>query len=134
MIQRKAGMVKVGVLAAPLATSRLLLPVLLVLVAAAVTPVFSVQVPPLEDYINHLARMYVLTNLDRDPLVTKFYGIDWEIIPNLVMDLLVPLFARWMNIYLAGQMFVILTLVLLVSGSFALHYAVHRRWSAWPLV
>jgi len=111
-----------------------LLPVLLVLVAAAVTPVFSVQVPPLEDYINHLARMYVLTNLDRDPLVTKFYGIDWEIIPNLVMDLLVPLFARWMNIYLAGQMFVILTLVLLVSGSFALHYAVHRRWSAWPLV
>ncbi len=134
MIQRKAGMVQAGVLETPLATSRLLLPVLLILLGAAAAPVFSVQVPPLEDYINHLARMYVLTNLDRDPLVAKFYGIDWAVIPNLVMDLVVPVFSRWMNIYLAGQVFVVLVLVLLVTGSFAVHYAIHRRWSAWPLV
>ncbi len=134
MIQRKAGMVQAGVLAAPLVTSRLLLPVLLVLLGAAAAPVFSVQVPPLEDYINHLARMYVLTNGDRDPLVAKFYGIEWAVIPNLVMDLVVPLFSKWMNIYLAGQIFVVLTLTLLVTGSFVVHYAIHRRWSAWPLV
>ena len=127
-------MVQAGVLAAPLATSRLLLPVLLVLIGAAVAPIFSVQVPPLEDYINHLARMYVLTNGDRDPLVTKFYGIEWAVIPNLVMDLVVPLFSQWVNIYTAGQLFIVLTLALLVTGSFAVHYAIHRRWSAWPLV
>ena len=128
------GLVRTETLAPPLSTSRLLVPVLLALMIAAVTPVFSVQVPPLADYINHLARMYVLSNLDNDPLLAKFYGVQWAVIPNLVMDLIVPVIGRHMNIYLAGQTFVVLVMALQVSGCFALHYAIYRRWSAWPLV
>ncbi len=130
----KPGLVRTETLAPPFSTSRLLVPVLLTLVVAAVTPVFSVQVPPLADYINHLARMYVLTNLDNDPLLSKFYGVQWAVIPNLVMDLIVPVIARHVNIYLAGQTFVVLVMAVQVSGCFALHYAIYRRWSAWPLV
>ena len=130
----KPSMVRSETLAAPISTSRLLVPVLATLMVAAMTPIFSVQVPPLEDYINHLARMYVLTNLDNDPLLAKFYGVQWAVIPNLVMDLIVPFFGRHMNIYLAGELFIGLTLAIQVTGCFALHYAIHRRWSAWPLV
>ena len=130
----KPGMVRTETLAAPVSTSRLLVPVLLTLMVAAVTPVFSVQVPPLADYINHLARMYILTNLDNDPLLAKFYGVQWAVIPNLVMDLIVPAIAKHVNIYLAGQSFVVLVMAVQVSGCFALHYAIYRRWSAWPLV
>ncbi len=134
MVQRHAGIAKAGVLATPISTSRLLAPVFLILFFAAVTPVFSVQVPPLADYINHLARMYVLTNFEHDHLLGKFYGVKWEVIPNLIMDLVVPVMTRYMNIYLAGQMFVVLVMALLITGGFAVHYAVHRRWSPWPLV
>ncbi|MEI6558477.1 MAG: hypothetical protein WCO00_08705 [Rhodospirillaceae bacterium] len=130
----KSVLVRTETLASPISTSRLLVPVLLTLMVAAVTPVFSVQVPPLADYINHLARMYVLTNLDNDPLLAKFYGIQWAVIPNLVMDLIVPVIGKYLNIYLAGQTFVVLVMAVQVSGCFALHYAIYRRWSAWPLV
>ncbi len=128
------GLVRTETLAPPISTSRLLMPVLLTLTLAAMVPVFSVQVPPLADYINHLARMYVLTNLDNDPLLAKFYGVQWAVIPNLVMDLIVPVIAKHLNIYLAGQTFVVLVMAVQVSGCFALHYAIYRRWSAWPLV
>jgi hypothetical protein len=134
MIERNRGTVQTGALAPPLSTSRLLVPVFLSLMVAAAAPILTVQVPPLADYINHLARMYVLTHAGNDPLLDKFYGIHWQVIPNLIMDLVVPIMSKFMNIYLAGQMFMILILVLLSTGCFAVHYAVHRRWSAWPLV
>ena len=130
----KPGMVRTETLAAPISTSRLLVPVLLTLAVAAVTPVFSVQVPPLADYINHLARMYILTNLDNDPLLAKYYGVQWAVVPNLIMDLIVPVIGKHMNIYLAGQTFLTLVMAVQISGCFALHYAIYRRWSAWPLV
>ncbi|MEI8393140.1 MAG: hypothetical protein WCF85_00290 [Rhodospirillaceae bacterium] len=134
MVEPKLHTVQAEVFVAPLSTSRLLLPIFIALLTGAAIPVFWVQVPPLADYINHLARMFVLSNLDHDPLLAKFYGVDWQVIPNLIMDLLVPVLSRYINIYLAGQTFVFLILALLVTGSFAVHYAVFRRWSAWPLV
>ena len=132
----KTGMFQTGVLAAPLSTSRLLVPVFLLLMACAVAPVFSVQVPPLADYINHLARMSVIATVDHDSLLARYYRIDWAVIPNLIMDLLVPVMVRHlhMTVYVAGQTFVALIIALQVTGCFAVHYALYRRWSAWPLV
>lgn len=115
-------------------TTRLFYPALAVLLLAAASPIFSVSIPPLADYLNHLARMYVIADIDHNPVLAGFYGIEWQIIPNLIMDLIVPVLARYMDIYLAGQIFIFATLVLMLTGVQAIHYAIHRHLSPWPLV
>jgi hypothetical protein len=60
--------------------------------------------------------------------------VDWQIIPNLMMDMIVPNLVRVMNVYAAGQTFLIASFVLIMSGAFALNRQLHGRWSVLPLV
>ena len=105
-----------------------------VLLAITSLPVLLHPWPPMSDYINHLARMQVIANVSADPDLARFYEIDWQIIPNLMMDLIVPPLLRLMNVYLAGQVYTISSFVLIVSGTVALHRALFRRWSVLPLI
>src|SRR6266576_2470577 len=50
-------------------------------------PVITHPVPPLTDYVNHLARMHVIATIGTDSDLSRFYEIDWQIIPNLMMGL-----------------------------------------------
>ncbi len=104
------------------------------LIGALSVPVLTHKLPPLSDYVNHLARMHVIDAIDSDPYLAKFYEIQWQIIPNLVMDLVVPVLARAISIYHAGQLFLISTFVLILSGTLALNRALSGRLSALPLV
>ena len=104
------------------------------LIGAVSIPVLTHRLPPLSDYVNHLARMHVIDAIDSDPYLSKFYEIQWQIIPNLVMDLIVPVLARVISIYQAGQFFLILTFVIILSGTLALNRGLSGRWSALPLV
>src|SRR5471032_303179 len=54
-------------------------------------PIWTHPLPPLSDYVNHLARMHVIATLSKNPQLARFYEIDWQVIPNLTMDLIVPL-------------------------------------------
>lgn len=105
----------------------------LVMLIAAI-PIITNSVPPLEDYINHLARMQVIAKAGQDPNLARFYELDWEIVPNVVMDLIVPIFARVMNIYAAGQAFMIFIFVQIMSGCLVVNRALFGRWSVLPLV
>src|ERR1039458_6937224 len=96
-------------------------------------PIWTHPLPPLSDYVNHLARMHVIATLSTNPLLSSFYEIDWQVIPNLTMDLIVPLLARVMNVYLAGQVFIVLMFALIISGTLALNRALIGRWSTLPL-
>ncbi len=96
-------------------------------------PVWTNPLPPMTDYVNHLARMQVIATIDKDPHFSRFYEIEWRIIPNLMMDLIVPLLARVVTIYHAGQIFLISTFALIVTGTLALNRALFRRWSIVPL-
>ena len=71
-------------------------------------PILLYPWPPLADYMNHLARMHVIATIDSDPDLSRYYEIEWQVIPNLMMDVVVPVFQRVMNIYLAGQLFTII--------------------------
>ncbi len=102
------------------------------LVVGSLIPVWMVVVPPLGDYPNHLARMHILLNASSSAVLSQFYEVHWSVIPNLAMDLIVPPIARLVPLEVAGKIFVTLTLALLSSGALALHYALHRRFSAWP--
>ena len=106
--------------------------VLLSVVAAL--PVLTNPLRPLSDYINHLARMHVITVLPTDPQLAKFYEVNWAVIPNLVMDLIVPVLHRWMDVYLAGEVFLISIFVITLSGTLALNRALYDYWSAMPLI
>jgi hypothetical protein len=105
----------------------------IVFALVASIPILTHPLPPLTDYVNHLARMHVIATIDQDPDLARFYTIHWQIIPNLMMDLVVPWFVKLMRVYQAGQLFIIAMFLLIVSGTLALNRALFGRWSALPL-
>jgi hypothetical protein len=105
-----------------------------VLLLAISIPIWTYPLPPLSDYINHLARMHVIAKGAGDPTLAQYYQIEWTIIPNLMMDLLVPVAGRFMRIYLAGQIFTVTSFVLIISGSMALGRTLFGRWTPVPLL
>src|SRR5215467_15712632 len=60
------------------------------LAAIASIPILLYPWPPLSDYINHLERMHVIATVSNDRDLALFYQIEWQVIPNLMMDLIVP--------------------------------------------
>jgi hypothetical protein len=106
----------------------------LVFAGLASIPILSHPLPPLADYINHLSRMHVIAAIDGDPDLARFYEVDWQVIPNLMMDLVLPVLVRFMSIYGAGQAYTVASFVLILSGTFALNRQLHGGWSVLPLV
>jgi hypothetical protein len=105
-----------------------------VLLAMTAIPVLLHPLPPLSDYVNHLARMHVIAAINSDPDLSRYYEVDWQVIPNLMMDLVVPQFERLMNVYLAGQLYTLLSFALIASGTLALHRRLFGNWSVLPLL
>jgi hypothetical protein len=97
-------------------------------------PILLYPWPPLADYMNHLARMRVIAAIDGDPDLSRFYQVQWQLIPNLMMDLIVPTLQRVANIYLAGQIYTIMSFVLILSGTLALNRQLYGHWSVLPLI
>ena len=95
--------------------------------------VITHPLPPLSDYINHLATAHVVDAIASDRDLERFYRIEWEPIPNLMMDLVVPVLHRFMGIYPAGQVFTISIFVVILSGTGG-NRALMGRWSALPLI
>jgi hypothetical protein len=104
-----------------------------VFAAIAAIPVLLHPLPPISDYVNHLSRMHVIATIGRDSDLARFYQVNWEVIPNLMMDLILPVLVRVMSIYTAGQAYMIASFVLILSGTFALNRQLHGRWSVLPL-
>ncbi|HKX11135.1 MAG TPA: hypothetical protein VJN67_23250 [Stellaceae bacterium] len=104
-----------------------------VLFLVAALPLLSVELPPLFDYPNHLARMDLLSRLPASQTLQRYYELRWRIIPNLGMDLVVPMLARIMPLAWAGKAFVLASLGLVAAGAAFVHRAAAGRWSVWPL-
>lgn len=105
------------------------------LAAALITlyPLASVEIPGLGDYLNHLARIHILTSIDSSPYLRRYYEVHWAPVPYLTMDIVISFFAKFLPLYAAGRAFVALCVLLPVAGTAALHYAVYRRASLVPL-
>ncbi len=84
--------------------------------------------------MNHLSRMHVIATIGSDPDLARFYEVNWQIIPNLMMDMIVPLLERIMNIYVAGQVYTIASFVLILSGTLAFNRRLFGHWSVLPLI
>ncbi len=99
----------------------------------AVAPLTLADVPPLLDYPNHLARLFVLAHIPADPVLARFYRPHWGIIPNLALDLTVPPLLWFLPIHLVGRAVIGVALLLPVLGAVAYHRALTGRLSYWPL-
>src|SRR4051794_33331958 len=96
-------------------------------------PLTLADVPPLLDYPNHLARLYVLAFVAHDPVLAGLYQPHWGIIPNLALDLTVPPLLRIFPVHLVGRAVTGTVILLPVFGAVAYHRALTGRLSYWPL-
>jgi hypothetical protein len=99
----------------------------------ALVPLLFVRFPPINDYPFHLARIVILARLD-DPVFSRFYQQGSFLLPNLGMDAVAIPLSRLLGPELATRVFVQLTLIVMLAGTTALHWAAHRRFSPWPLI
>ncbi|WP_270935289.1 hypothetical protein [Falsiroseomonas oryzae] len=104
---------------------------LMLVVGTLLAPLAVVDVPPLLDYPNHLARMAILAG--QAPELTNYYAVQWGILPNLAMDLVVPPLAAVLPLQMAGRLMLALAVLLPVLGTVAYHRAVFGVRSWWPL-
>lgn len=107
-----------------------LLAILLAMVA--LVPLFLSVVPPLADYPNHLARMYVLLHLPQSPQLQLYYQNIIAAQPNEAMEAIVLPLSHILPLEIAGKIFAGLALLAMAAGTLALHRVLHGRWSVWP--
>ncbi len=131
-----AELARPGAASRPMAPVRagVLLPATAALFLIALAPLLATRLPPFDDYLNHLARMYVIALGDAPSPLHAFYAIQWKLIPNLAMDIVVPPLARAIGIFAAGKAFLIVETLLLLTGPFAIARAMHGQWSLGPLL
>ncbi|WP_158814884.1 hypothetical protein [Methylocapsa sp. S129] len=106
---------------------------LALLVAGLIAPILAVDVPPLADYPNHLARCFFLAFGAEDPVLQSMFATHWDLIPNLAIDLILPPLMHIMPPLLAGKLVVALTVLLPATGTIALSRACFGRLSLWQL-
>jgi hypothetical protein len=97
--------------------------VVALLFAFSLIPVLSVDIPAMNDYLNHLARMHLLTT----PTVNPFYQIKWRLSPYIAMDLIVPPLAHVVSVETAARLFYIASQCLIFTGAIAAEYAMKRQ-------
>lgn len=113
--------------------ARLWLLALAALVVLIVAPFFLVDVPPVLDYPNHLARLYVLAFGADDPALSAMYAPHWSIVPNLAIDLVGPPLMHLLPVSVVGRVLLALAALIPVAGVILYHRAVFGVRSWWPL-
>ncbi|WP_148294053.1 hypothetical protein [Azospirillum sp. B4] len=101
---------------------------------ASLLPVLAVTVPPLVDYPEHLARVVVEARYSQDPDLQRLYELDWSLRPNmnLAMDLVTPALVGPLSPWWAGKVFILATMLLQISGTWALARRLGSSGAAGP--
>lgn len=100
----------------------------------SLAPLFAVALPPLHDYPFHLARADILASLNASSFLRTHYELGSFLLPNVGMDVVLLPLAHLFPILVAGRILLGLILLLMLTGTVALHAALHRRLSIWPLL
>ncbi len=103
---------------------------LLVLLAL---PYTLVDVPPVLDYPNHLARFFVLAH-PSDPVLAQFYAPHWRLIPNLGFDLIGTAILKILPLHVGGRLLLAISEVAPVLGVLAYSRAAFGRLTPWPVM
>ena len=101
--------------------------------ATLLAPLFVVDIPPLLDYPNHLARAWAIAGLSSNALLSSMFRTHWEAIPNLATDLLLPPLIGPFSVHVAGRMMLGVILVLPVLGCVAYARMLFGRMTVWSV-
>lgn len=99
-----------------------------------IAPLSIIDIPLLADYPNHVARMHVIGNLHADDILQERYDIRLDLVPNLAMDLAVPVLAMAVPLDVAGRLFLAFCLLSTIGSVAFLHRTLFGQWSPYPLV
>lgn len=83
-------------------------------------PVLFTTYVPLVDYPNHLARTDILARYHQVFSFQKNYGLLFQPIPNLAMDLIIPPIAHFTGTILAGKLFLLGLILVYALGCYLL--------------
>lgn len=103
-------------------------------VAMVAAPAFQAHIPPLLDYPNHLARMWLVAGGANIPPTSQIYHVDWSSAgTNIGLDLLAFIFGRVMPITTFGSILLALALVLPPVGAVILNRMVFGGFHWWQI-
>ena len=105
--------------------------VLFVLSSIITLPFIFVDVPPILDYPNHLARIYILSLDIPKSAFAGIYAPNWKMIPDLAMDVIVLGMLKVTTLYTAGKVALALALLLPVIGTVAYSRSQFGRFDLW---
>lgn len=103
-----------------------------VLAVTLALPFLLIDVPPVLDYPNHLARYVALAHAD-DPLLSRIYAPNWVVLPNLGMDVLATALLKVLDAHVGGRLLLALSLVAPVIGVIIYSCAAFGRLTIWSL-
>lgn len=103
-----------------------------ILLILQLCPIWFAPYPALHDYPNHLARVHILHHYNTNESFQQLYGLESRVIPNLAMDLIVPVLMNVTSIESASKVFLSLIVVLFSLGLHWLGIAINGRpqWNA----
>ena len=111
---------------------RVLLAVFAALMLASLAPLFLVDVVPLANMPNHMARIRILAEIGQDPVLAANYRLNWGLQPNLAVDLLLTPLAGLIEPLELGRWFTLLCMLTLAGGTLAAYRAINGRLDFWP--
>jgi hypothetical protein len=97
-------------------------------------PLAVAEIPPILDYPNHIARLLILAQNGRDPVLNAFWLPHWAVIPDLVVDLVGPPLMRIMPPFAVGKILLALALLTPLAGAVAYSRAAFGARLYWPMV
>jgi len=105
----------------------------LALLVMASFPVLSVLQPPLADYPNHLARVYIWMSSASAQAVPHVQPV-WALQPNMAFELIVGPLSQIVSLENAGRTFVVLTIASLTLGPAILGRVLWGRYTLWSFL
>jgi hypothetical protein len=97
---------------------------LALVVLALVAPIWLAPIPPLSDYVNHVARAHVLAHYGESAAYQAAYAPAWGPYPNLAFDLFAVPLSGVLDALIVGKLFLTLTVAVWCAGCVALGRAV----------
>ncbi len=103
---------------------------ILALFVAAALPLLTTDVLPLIDFYNHMARYFVLANIDHVPVLAENYQANWIILPNIGLDVLVTAALAFVPQTMADNLTILFVFAVQYGGILYFNRAATGRTSA----
>jgi len=118
-----------------LQTNQLILLGMIVAVAASlIAPIWLAANEPTQDGPSHVNALYILLNIGKEPILARYYRVEWALVPNLAAELVVPVLATTFTLSVAIKLFLSLSVFFWVVGPSLIQRALFGHLQATSLV